>query len=111
MQKKLVHDDKLLNDKFLQDNVHDCYYGFRGNKVIKIMKWIQITHHDYLTQLSKNNFYSNQFINLSNIVPYETTSYSNASFSYQINYPYPSSQDINHKLKFCNFNSNGAKIP
>ena len=100
MQKKLVHDNKLLNDKFLQDNVHDCYYGFRGNKVIKIMKWIQITHHDYLTQLSKNNFYSNQFINLSNIVPYETTSYSN-----------PSSQDINHKLKFCNFNSNGAKIP
>jgi hypothetical protein len=38
MHKKLVHDKKLLNDKLLQDNVHDCYYGIRGNKVIKIMK-------------------------------------------------------------------------
>ena len=109
MLKKLVHDKKLLNEKLLQDNVHDCYYGIRGNKVIKIMKWIQITHHDYSTQLSKNIFYSNHFINLSNIVSHETTSYSNASFSHQINYPYPSPQYINHKYKFCNFNSNGAK--
>jgi hypothetical protein len=38
MHKKLLIEKKLLNDKLIQENINDFYYGIRGNKVIKIMK-------------------------------------------------------------------------
>jgi hypothetical protein len=36
MHKKLLQEKKVLNDKLLEDNINEFYYGIRGNKVVKI---------------------------------------------------------------------------
>jgi hypothetical protein len=38
MHKKLLQENKVLNDELLKDNINEFYYGIRGNKVVKITK-------------------------------------------------------------------------
>ena len=68
-----------------------------------------MNNHDYAIELSKNFIYSNHFVNLSNVFLHESSTCSNKPFSHHFNQPSSSPLIVNHKIKFCNFNTNVAK--
>jgi hypothetical protein len=106
MHKKLLNEKKALNNKLVSDGINEYYYGIRGNGIVKINKWwFNNNFIDTNDPLSNEftNYYFNYFSNnVNNLLVFNSKSFNfNSVNTFSV---------LNfNKLKFCSFNTNGAK--